>query len=288
MGLSAVTQTALSGLNAAPTILEITANNLANYETPGFKASSVRLAALTPQTASFGSFNTNPIQFGSGVQVVGIDVDFSQGSIQIDDQPPLLALQGEGLFILHSSDGLRLFSRDGQFRLNANGELVTAEGDHVLGFGVDADGQIDRRQLVPLAIRLGSTVKSATGASAALRSYSIAKNGKIVGQYSDGTTRTLGQLRLARFANPAGLHARFGNRSASTPASGFPVEADPGSDGTATIVSGATELSNVNIGRELIEMTLAGSLFHMNLAVIHTADQMLGALFFPWRVGVAR
>ena len=75
MGLSAVMQTALSGLNAATTMLEISANNLANYETRGFKAGSVSLATLAPQTASLGGWNANPIQFGSGVQVVGIDPD---------------------------------------------------------------------------------------------------------------------------------------------------------------------------------------------------------------------
>lgn len=286
MGLSAVMQTALTGLNAATTILEITANNLANSETPGFKASSVRFGTLTPQTTSLGGWNANPVQFGTGVQVIGIDQDFSQGPIQIDDSLPLLALQGEGLFILHSNDGVRLFTRDGQFHLDAKGHLVTAEDDQVLGFGIDAAGQIDRRQLVPLTIRLGSAVAGANGTTANLRSYSISKNGQIVGRYSDGISRPLGQLRLARFANPAGLHARYGNRFASTPASGFPQEIDPGAPGAATIVSGATELANVNIGQELIELTLAGNLFRDNLAVIHTADQMLSGLFFPWRVEI--
>lgn len=286
MGLSAVMQTALTGLNAATTSLEITANNLANSETPGFKASSVRFGTLTPQTTSLGGWNANPVQFGTGVQVIGIDQDFSQGPIQIDDSLPLLALQGEGLFILHSNDGVRLFTRDGQFHLDAESHLVTAEGDQLLGFGIDAAGQIDRRQLVPLTIRLGSLAAGENGAAATLRSYSISRNGRILGRYSDGTSRTLGQLRLARFVNPAGLHARSGNQFASTPASGFPQVVDPGENGAASLVSGATEHSNVNIGRELIELTLAGSLFDCNLAVLQTADQMLGALFFPWRVEI--
>src|SRR5262245_50842419 len=135
MGLSTVMQTALSGMNAATASIDVTANNLANYQTPGFKAGSVRLATLAPQTNSFGGPGSNPIQFGSGVQVVAIDRDFSQGSIQISDQPALLALDGEGLFILQSNDGGQLFTRDGQFHLNADGELVTTDGYRVLGFG---------------------------------------------------------------------------------------------------------------------------------------------------------
>src|SRR5207253_10169285 len=130
MGLSTVMQTALSGMSAATTIVEVTANNLANYETSGFKASTVRLATLTPPTiSSAGNLGSNPIQLGSGVHVVGIDRDDSQGPIRITDQPPLLALDGEGLFILQANNGGRVYTRDGNFHLNADGELVTAEGD---------------------------------------------------------------------------------------------------------------------------------------------------------------
>jgi len=284
MGLSSVMQTALTGMGAATTILDVVANNLANYETNGFKSGSVRLATLTPLTSSLGGPNSNPVQIGTGVQVVGIDADFSQGSIQMNDQLPLLALDGDGLFILHSSNGTRLYTRDGQFHLDANGQLVTVDGDQVLGFGVGADGQMDRRLLKPLEIHLGASILNANGVTATLRGYSIAKNGQIIGQYSDGINLPLGQLRLARFANPAGLHARGMNKFASTPASGLPIESDPGADGAAGVISGATEFSNVDIGRELIELTLAGTLFQSNLAVLHTADEMLGAMFFPWRV----
>jgi flagellar hook protein FlgE len=260
MGLSTVMQTALTGMNAATTIVEVSANNLANYQTPGFKASDVQLATLGPH--------------GNGVQVAGYDVDFSQGPIRAGDQLPLLALEGEGFFILEGNDGERLFTRDGRFHLNAAGELVTFEGARVLGFGVDAEGPVDRSQLRPLSIQLGSS----------LRNYSIGKSGRIVGHYSDGSSRTLGQLRLARFANPDGLQARAGNKFANTPASGSPMEADPLDAGMAGVIGGATELSNVDVGRELIELTLAGNMFQANLAVFQTADNMLTALFFPWRV----
>jgi flagellar hook protein FlgE len=283
MGLSSVMQTALAGMNAVTTILDVAANNLANYETPGFKASSVRLATLTPQSDSLGGLNSNPVQIGTGVQVVGIDRDFSQGSIQTNDQLPLLALDGDGLFMLHSSNGTKLFTRDGQFHLDANGQLVTPDGDQVMGFGVDAEGRIDRRLLRPLAIHLGASILNATGAAATLRGYSISRNGRITGQYSDGTNRTLGQLRLARFADSAGLQAQAENEFTTTLASGLSVESDPGEAGAAEVTSGATELSNVNIGHELVELTLAGNLFQLNLAVLRTADDMLGAMYFPWR-----
>jgi len=260
MGLSAFMPVRAVCMTVATTIVEVSANNIANYQTPGFKASDVHLATLAPR--------------GSGVQVAGYDVDFSQGPIRTGDELPLLALEGEGFFILEGNDGERLFTRDGRFHLNAAGELVTFDGTRVLGFGVDAQGQVDRSQLRPLTIQLGGN----------LRSYSIGSSGRIVGHYSDGTNRTLGQLRLARFANPHGLEARAGNKFATTPAAGSSIEADPGDSGTAGIISGATELSNVDIGSELVELTLAGNMFQANLAVFHTADNMLTALFFPWRV----
>jgi flagellar hook protein FlgE len=284
MGLSTVMNTALSGMTAATTIIDVTANNLANSQTAGFKAGRVRLATLPVQTLSLGGgLGANPSQLGTGVQVIGVDKDFSQGPIEISDQPALLALDGEGLFILESAGGGRLYTRDGQFRLNSAGELVTTEGDRVLGFAVGADGELDHSQLRPITIRLGSTAASPLTTTATLRSYSIGRSGKVVGHYSDGSLRTLGQLRLARFANPAGLAARPGNKFAATAASGLPIETDPTEAGAAAIFSGATEQSNVDMGRELIELTLAGNLFQANWAVFQTADNMLGAMFFPWR-----
>jgi flagellar hook protein FlgE len=281
MGLSAVMHTALSGLGAATTQIEVAADNLANVQTRGFKAARVRFGTLSPQTLTLAG--GNPLQIGRGVRVIAIDRDQSQGPIVVADDPPLLALEGEGLFILEGPAKERYFARDGQFRLNAAGELTTAAGDRVLGFGIDSEGQIDRGQLSPLRIRIGSTVAGAGGTPVTLRSYSISRNGKIVGQYSDGVNRTLGQVRLARFANPQGLAARPGNRLQGTAASGLPQEFDPGEAGTAETVSGASELSNVDISRELIELTLAGNLFQANLAVLATADSLLGELFFPWR-----
>src|SRR5262245_57325590 len=137
MGLLTVMQTALSGINAATTQIEVAADNLANLQTPGFKAASVQYATLPPQIIAWGG---SPTQIGRGVYVAGISRDFSPGSIVNDEQPALLALDGEGLFILEGADGSRRYTRDGSFRVNADGRFVTADGDLLLGFGIDADG----------------------------------------------------------------------------------------------------------------------------------------------------
>jgi flagellar hook protein FlgE len=289
MGLSTVMQTALSGLNAATTIIDVTADNLANLETRGFKAGTVQFSTLSPLTISLGSAATgasagaNPIQIGRGVQIASTDRDFSQGPIAAGEQPSQLALEGDGLFILQGADGGRRYTRSGQFSLNSAGELVTADGDRVLGFGMDDQGNIDRTRLTPITIHLGSTAPTANGGVSILRGYSVGRGGRVLGYYTDGISRPLGHLRLARFANPSGLAGRAGNKFESTAASGLPIEFDPGEAGAAEIVGGASELSNVDLGHELIELTLAGNLFRANLAVFHTADTLLGELFFPYR-----
>ena len=275
MSLNSVMQTALSGMNAATTMVEVTANNVANLQTEGFKQSQVRLATLPSGGGQF------PV--GLGVIVTGIDLDASQGAIVSDEPLPLLALEGEGFFILEGEGGERQFTRGGQFSLNGNYELVTTGGDRVLGYGLDESGQIDRSQLMPLTIRLGSQAIGAGGHAATLNSYSIARSGRIVGRYSDGVSRTLGQLRLARFANTAGLTQQAGNKYQTTDASAPPSEVDPGEAGAGEVLDGATELSNVDLGRQLIELTLAGNMFRANAAVVRAADEMLGELFFPWR-----
>jgi len=275
MSLNSVMQTALSGMNAATTIVNVTANNVANLQTEGFKQSQVRLATLPPGGGQF------PV--GLGVIVTGIDLDASQGVIVSDEPLPLLALEGEGFFILEGEGGDRLFTRGGQFSLNAAGELVTSNGERVLGYGVDEGDQIDRSQLVPLTIHLGSQAASAGGQAATLNSYSITRSGRIVGRYSDGVSRSLGQFRVARFANTSGLAQRAGNKYQATAASGSASESDPGEAGAGEVLDGATELSNVDLGRQLIDLTLAGNMFKANAAVFRTADEMLGELFFPWR-----
>jgi flagellar hook protein FlgE len=143
MSLSSVLQTAASGISAAEFSLGVIANNLANCLTPGFKASRVALATQMPQTRSSGAAPTahdggrNPVQVGTGVFAAEVSTDFSQGSIALDSSPTSLAIQGEGFFILEGSGGERLYTRDGRFSINAEGELVSAGGHRVLGLGGD-------------------------------------------------------------------------------------------------------------------------------------------------------
>src|SRR5262249_18602138 len=133
-----------------------------NSQTVGFKASQAVFATQFLQTQSLGSGptatdgGTNPRQTGLGTRVAALSPDFTQGTIEISSTPSDLAIQGEGLFMVQNSDGERLYTRNGQFKTNANNELVSLAGERVLGYGVDTDYQIQRTTLVGLTIPLGT------------------------------------------------------------------------------------------------------------------------------------
>jgi flagellar hook protein FlgE len=164
MGLASAMTTALTGMQAAETQVDVAGNNLANSQTVGFKASEAIFATQFLRTQSLGSAptdtngGTNPRQVGLGTRVAEISPDFTQGTIELSSSPSDLAIQGEGFFIVQSSEGEQLYTRNGVFKLNAENELVTTTGERVLGFGVDEDFEIQQTGIAPLEIPLGSAM----------------------------------------------------------------------------------------------------------------------------------
>ena len=163
MGLASALSTALTGLTAAETTIDVVGNNLANSSTVGFKSSRVEFATQFLQTQSLGSApvgnsgGTNPRQVGLGVQVSAIAPDFTQGTIQISSNPSDLAIQGDGFFIVQASSGEKLYTRNGAFKTNSQNQLITTTGNKLLGYGVDEDFHIQTTSLSPINIPLGST-----------------------------------------------------------------------------------------------------------------------------------
>lgn len=162
MGLSSVFSTAITGLQSSETTIDVAGNNVANSNTYGFKASKAIFSTQFLQTLSLGAAptatngGTNPRQVGLGTQVSSITPDFTQGTLEISASPSDLAIQGEGFFIVQARSGEQLYSRNGKFQVNSQNQLVTINGDRLLGFGVDADYQIQTTTLVPLEIPLGA------------------------------------------------------------------------------------------------------------------------------------
>ncbi|TWT39420.1 flagellar hook-basal body complex protein [Blastopirellula retiformator] len=162
MGLASAMTTALTGMTAAETQIDVLGNNLANSQTVGFKASDALFANQFLQTRGLGSKptdtdgGTNPRQVGLGVMVAEITPNFTQGTIEVSSNPSDLAIQGDGFFIVQGNNGERLYTRNGIFKTNSNNELVTITGERVLGFGIDENFNIQETQLVPLTIPLGA------------------------------------------------------------------------------------------------------------------------------------
>jgi flagellar hook protein FlgE len=162
MGLQTTMTTSLTGMTAAETTIDVVGNNIANANTVGFKESTVSFATQFLQTQSIGSAptdtrgGTNPRQVGLGVKVAEISPDFTQGTIEISSNPLDLAIQGEGFFIVQGPQGEQFYTRNGQFKTNANNEIVTITGHRVLGYSVDSNFEIQPTGLVPLSIPLGA------------------------------------------------------------------------------------------------------------------------------------
>jgi flagellar hook protein FlgE len=162
MGLASALTTALTGMTAAETQVDVVGNNLANSQTIGFKASTSVFATQFLQTQSLGSSptpgqgGTNPRQTGLGTRVAEITPDFTQGTIEVSSNTSDLAIQGDGFFIVEGSQGEQLYTRNGVFKTNSDNELVSVTGNRVLGYGIDDQFEIQTTTLVPLTVPLGS------------------------------------------------------------------------------------------------------------------------------------
>ncbi len=146
---------AVSGLRANQTMMDVVGNNIANVNTPGFKASSVTFEEALSQLLRGPADSINPLQLGLGVRVASIDPIFTQGAVQVTGRSTDLAIQGDGFFIVEN-DGQRLYTRSGSFSFDGNGNLVASNGFRVLGWVADATGAIDANAPVePIAIPIG-------------------------------------------------------------------------------------------------------------------------------------
>jgi flagellar basal-body rod protein FlgG len=257
-------QSAASGLSALNTALDVTANNLANVSTPGFKASRVNFQDLIyMEKMQPGVTNQNEDQrpmglfVGLGVKVSGTQLDFTQGPAQQTDRPLDAMIEGAGFFQVQVEDSKgvngKAYTRAGNFALNSNGELVLANDQG--------------RRLSP-TISIPST--------AIQNSVSISADGKVTFLEPNATEPTeAGQLELATFVNPAGLKTIGENLYVETVASGPPNTGIPGEQDRGIIVQSSLEASNVDPTRELIDLIKEQRAFEMNSQSIRTADQVL-------------
>ncbi|HSE10495.1 MAG TPA: flagellar hook-basal body complex protein [Nocardioidaceae bacterium] len=269
---------AISGLRANQTMLDVTGNNIANANTAGFKGSNVVFQdtlsqMLTGASAPAGtSGGTNPIQVGLGVSVGGTTGNFNQGSAQTTGRATDLMIQGDGFFIL-DRDGESLYTRAGAFSFDMAGNLVSLDGDLVQGYLADAAGNINPAG-APQGLRIPELVDPNSG----LVTYSIGGDGLITGVFDDGSRRSLAQLALADFVNPEGLERAGDTAFRASTNSGAAQVGAAGSGRLGTITGGALEMSNVDLAQEFTNLIVAQRGFQANSRVITTSDEVLQEL----------
>ncbi|MES2949719.1 MAG: flagellar hook protein FlgE [Pseudomonadota bacterium] len=149
-------QTGLSGLNASAKNLDVIGNNIANSNTAGAKSSRAEFAAVV--ASAIGPSGGGGAGGGIGVEVSTVSQQFSQGTINITGNNLDVAINGGGFFELTLKDGSAAYTRDGQFKLDAQGNLITNSGANVMGFATDTAGNTTSTSISPLVIPAGAPI----------------------------------------------------------------------------------------------------------------------------------
>jgi flagellar hook protein FlgE len=261
---------AVSGLKNHQTLLDVTANNIANVNTVGYKASRATFADSLSQmqigatAPGNGQAGRNAAQIGLGVQLASIDNLMGGGSLQSTGETTDLAIQGEGMFIVADGTPPAVskqveYTRAGNFTFNDEGFLTTQSGEYVLGREKAGNGEPNSYIQVP---------KGATDTS-------IGQDGAVSYIPEGGGERvTAGYVSIARFQNEAGLVRTTGSNWIESAASGKAQDGTPGGNFGLTI-SGTLEMSNVELASEFTNMIDAQRGFEANSRTITTADEML-------------
>lgn len=245
---------AATGMESQQLNLNTIANNLANVNTPGFKRSKIEFQDLLYQKptrasgADSGGGNIVPtgVEVGNGARVAATSKVFTQGQLTNTGEKFDIAIQGDGFFEVQRPDGTIGYTRDGAFKLNAQGQVVTVDGRPVLsGF-----------QQVPAGADI-----------------TIAENGQVTVQSASGSQTY--RLTLTRFANPSGLRSLGGNLYEETAASGTPESGNPGEQSFGSTIQGYIESSNVNIVEEMVNLITAQRAYEINSKSIQSSDEMM-------------
>jgi flagellar basal-body rod protein FlgG len=250
--------TTATGMKAQQTMVDMIANNIANVNTAGFKKSQASFEDLfyvtlqSPGLARGAGDAAVPIgtQIGSGTRLNGTTKVFTTGTLEITERTLDVAIDGDGFFSVNLPDGSTGYTRDGNFQVNAEGKLVTGQGNvlipeitmpsDMLEVAIDPEGRVNVR---------------------------TAGN--------PDTSTLLGQVTLHRFVNPSGMLAVGANVLRPTEASGAPITNTPGTTGLGLLKQGFIERSNVQIVNELVNLIVAQRAYEVNSRAIQASDQML-------------
>jgi flagellar basal-body rod protein FlgG len=243
-------------MNSQQMSLDVIANNLANVQTTGFKKSKVEFQDLLYQSSrsagsvqAGGSQLPTGIEVGHGSQAVATAKIFTTGELLQTGNKFDVAIEGDGFFQVTLPSGDTAYTRDGAFKVNSEGLLVTSDG-----------------------LQLADQINFPDGTTA----VTIAPTGEVSARPgADRELVQIGQLQLHRFRNPAGLDSLGRNLYGQTDASGEAVAGNPGAEGYGSLNQGALEKSNVKVIEEMVNMIIAQRAFEVNSKAIQTADEMM-------------
>ncbi|MGY0650245.1 MAG: flagellar basal-body rod protein FlgG [Paraglaciecola chathamensis] len=247
-----------TGLDAAQTDVSVVSNNLANASTVGFKKDRAVFEDLLYQNinqpggrSSADTSLPSGLMIGAGSKVVATQKTHTQGNLLTTENALDMSIQGRGFFEIQMADGSSSYTRNGQFTLNDQGQMVTPGAGFVLQpvITVPQDAQ----------------------------QVTISQDGEVSVQLKgQADPQVIGQLNLADFINPVGLQPIGQNLYVETAVSGAPIQGVPGLEGIGTVAQGSLETSNVNVTEELVNLIESQRLYEMNSKVISAVDQMLG------------
>jgi flagellar basal-body rod protein FlgG len=247
---------AATGMNAQKLNIDVVANNLANTNTTGFKKSRADFQDLMYQSqpdpgtiSGEGIVYPTGMQVGLGVKPIAVQKMFLQGDFKNTGNELDLVIQGRGFFQISMPDGTIAYTRNGEFKIDANGRIVNSEG----------------HPLEP-AITIPTDTLSLT----------VSPDGIVTAMQAGQTAPTqLGQIELANFVNPAGLKALGGNLFQPSDASGTEVVGVPGAEGRGSLSQGFLEMSNVNVVEEMVNMIVGQRAYEVNSKAVQTSDEMM-------------
>ena len=248
--------TAASGMQAQTTNIDVISNNLSNVNTAGFKRSRAEFQDLLYETmrppgvnSAGGNQVPTGIQIGHGTRTAATQKIFIQGDFQHTENDLDMAIEGQGFFQIVQPNGDIAYSRAGNFKIDSEGRIVTA------------DGYLMEPEI---------TIPTDTIA------VSISTDGTVSVMQPGQTAATdIGNIELARFVNPAGLNSIGRNLYVQSDASGDPITGTPGEEGYGTLAQGYLEMSNVSVVDEMVNMITAQRAYEINSKAIQTADEML-------------
>jgi len=244
---------ACSGLIANQTRLDVVADNIANSSTTGFKSYRVLVGeALAPASGTADGEDVAPYE---GVRLLDISPDLSQGMITPSESAWHLAIDGPGFFQIRLPDGTLAYTRDGQFQMDGNGQLITATG-YALDPAITVPAQVT------------GIVINANGVILGVFEATDETSGQMMREI-----REVGRVSVVGFVNPDGLLRTGHNLLVSTPASGEALAQRSDGERWGDLIGGATESSNTSLVEAMTDLVAAQRAYALCVRVLQTIDE---------------